>query len=52
MKQLNKAFNKVISENIDETLQSLKTFLVEKKIDNVETLEIRKLRDSIKLKAN
>lgn len=40
IKQLNKSLNKVISENVDTTLDALKTFLIEKKVDqnNLETL--------------
>lgn len=38
IKQLNKSLNKVVSENIDTTLETLKTFLIEKKVANIETL--------------
>lgn len=37
-KQLNKALNKVISENIETTLEALNNFLVEKKIENITQL--------------
>lgn len=38
VKQLNKALNKVISENIETTLESLSNFLVEKKVENIASL--------------